>query len=58
MQYQIIVAGSVPQLQSLVNFACARGWIPSGGVAPLREENRSVFLQAMTREINQPKGNN
>jgi len=59
MQYQIISAGSIPQLQSMVNVECKHGWIVTGGLAiyyvdpkEMLHPMATVFVQAMIHPKN------
>jgi hypothetical protein len=54
MQYQVISAGNVAQLQSLVNSEIEKGWSVTGGLAIYLADPReilhppeTVFVQAM-----------
>jgi len=54
MQYQILSAGTIPQLEASVNNAIDHGWIVTGGLAIYLADPReilhpptTVFVQAM-----------
>jgi hypothetical protein len=61
MQYQIITAGSLPQLEAHVNNELRHGWIVTGGLATCTAEARdilqipsTIFIQAMIHPDKDP----